>query len=108
MTGLGTTSADVASSERSLRRADVILHELDDEALIFDATSSDTHRLNGTAYFIWQCCDGTHDLAAIARRVSETFEVSAESALTYVREMIGLFHERNLLETGGASGTHPT
>ena len=97
MTGLGTTSTDVASSARPLRRADVILHELDDEALIFDAASSDTHRLNGTAYFIWQCCDGTHDLAAIARSVSEAFEVSAESALTHVREMIELLQERSLL-----------
>jgi PqqD family protein of HPr-rel-A system len=101
MTDPGTTSTGVASSERPLRRTGLTVHELDGEALIFNAATNDTHRLNRTAYFIWQCCDGAHDLADITHRMTETFEVSEESAETHARNMIELLHERSLLTEAG-------
>ncbi|UCF34993.1 MAG: HPr-rel-A system PqqD family peptide chaperone [Phycisphaerales bacterium] len=78
-------------------RTDVTLHELDGEALIFDATSGDTHRLNETAYFIWRTCDGTRDLTAIADALCDAYDVAREAAEEHVREIVTLLAERKLL-----------
>ena len=88
-----------SSSVRPLRRADVTVHELDGEALVFDASTGDTHRLNGTALFIWQQCDGRRDPRQVTEQLTERYDVSPESARQHVERTFGEFLERGLVAT---------
>lgn len=98
MKGLETTMESLARSvPRPSRRTDLRLHELDGEALIYDAGSADTHRLNGTGYFIWRECDGGSSPEQIARRVTESYDVTLEEALQHVHRILAEFNDRGLL-----------
>ncbi len=87
------------------QRADLTVHELDGEALVYDALTADTHRLNETALFIWRACDGRHDAGSLAARVSETYDVPAPEARSYVIRTLDELATRNLVvytpSTGG-------
>ena len=85
------------------RRADVTVHELDGEALVYDETSGDTHRLNETALFIWRQCDGRRAAYCVAEQLAEIYEISVESALQHVQRMLSEFHERRLVVTPNRS-----
>lgn len=80
------------------RRVDVTVHELDDEALIYDATTADTHRLNTTALFIWQQCDGQQDVQQIAQRLADTYDVPLESAREHVEKVLHELQNKRLIE----------
>ncbi len=103
------TQVDVSCCETPVRREDLTVHELDDEALIFDADSSDTHRLNTTACFIWRLCDGVHEVENITSEMTEAYDVSPEEAVQHVRRMLAEFREHRLLRVvphGFSLGEH--
>ena len=90
--------------ERKLiRRMDVRVHELDGEALVYDPTSANTHRLNPTALFIWRSCDGTRDARRIAEGLADCYDVALEAAMEHVERMLGEFRENNLVTAADAS-----
>jgi hypothetical protein len=91
-----TSQAQVKPSRRPLRRSDLTVHELDGEALVFDAASGDTHRLNSTALFIWNECDGLKVACQIAERLAEVYEVSPDSAVLHVEGIWNEFDGRHL------------
>ncbi len=88
------------------RRLDLIQHELDGEALIFDPRSLDTHRLNATALFVWRLCDGTHAPSQISDAVAGRYDVDEAGAARHVQRLcveldgLGLLEERRLRESG--------
>ncbi|UCG15568.1 MAG: HPr-rel-A system PqqD family peptide chaperone [Phycisphaerales bacterium] len=87
----------VPAGERTPTRSkNLIVHELDDEALIYDPETGDTHRLNQTALFIWRRCDGLTDPAQIGEALAETYDVSAADAMNQVRRMIAEFDQLGL------------
>ena len=81
-------------TSRYLRNPDVVLREEDqDGALLFNPDTSQMKVINHTALFIWQKCDGSVDLAAIATSMSEVFdEVLTEQVtsqiITFLDEML--------------------
>lgn len=79
------------------QRDDLELHKLDDEALLFDPLTSNTHRLNNTALEIWKQCDGTHKAADIAARLTELFEVSLADSQLHVDRMLHELRSLHLL-----------
>lgn len=79
------------------RRRDLTVYELDDEALIFDPKSSDTHRLNATAVFIWKLCDGTREPSCIADALTEHYEVGWESAREHSERILQEFAAHGLV-----------
>ena len=87
-----------------LHRTDIPIHELDDEALIYDPAAANTHRLNPTAFFIWQHCDGTSDAAVIAEGLTEVYDVHLDAALEHVERMLHEFVENNLVTTADGPG----
>ena len=100
-----TMDTSTRSPLRPSRRTDLRLHELDGEALIYDAASADTHRLNGTGYFIWRECDGGNSPEQIARRVNESYDVTLEEALQHVHRILAEFDDRGpLLASDESSG----
>lgn len=93
-------SADCDRVEQRPVRVDTVnVHELDGEALIFDPGTGDTHRLNETALFIWNRCDGSHGVAGIAAALAQAYEVSEDEARDHVRRIVQDFDERGLLVT---------
>lgn len=76
-----------------LRRGDIVAHELDGEGIMYDPRSADTHRLNASAWFIWNCCDGRHAPSDIAARLADSFDVNPAQALHHVHAAIDQFHK---------------
>lgn len=94
---------DTPTLARPRRRDDLIVHELDGEGLIYDPVSADTHRLNETALFIWQCCDGGRFMRDIAESVAQTYDITAPAAVPHVEVALRRLKESRLVEL--ASGT---
>ena len=74
------------------RRTDLNCRVVDDAALLHDARCDETHRLNYSAYRIWELCDGQQTCAAIAQRMADTWRTTADEAQPNVfgaiREMV--------------------
>jgi hypothetical protein len=79
-----------ATPARYVRNPDVVLREEDEDGgLLFNPDTSQVKVLNTTGLFIWQQCDGTRDLAAIATAMQETFDgVPADEVGQDVREFV--------------------
>jgi PqqD family protein of HPr-rel-A system len=95
-----------ASAAVPRRRQDLVVHELDGEALVYDPTTSDTHRLNETAYFVWLACDGTRDATDIAHLVTDRYAVSLESALEHIEQVLAAFQARRLIVESERESDH--
>ena len=85
-----------AAQKNLLRRTDVTEHELDGELLIFDPVTSNTHRLNDTALFIWQSCDGTRDVGQVASALAAAYDVSADEAHGHVERLLNELSDKGL------------
>ncbi len=86
-----TEIAVINDETMPVRREDLMCHVVDDEALIYDAERNATHRLNCTAHFIWEQCDGTQTCESIVRSIAGRWEgVPAEvkeDVLAAMRQM---------------------
>ena len=83
--------------ERPFRRPDRSSYEIDDELLIYDETAGDTHRLNGTARFIWDRCNGHRDAEAVAADLADVYDVPMSKASSYVEGLFAELLTRRLL-----------
>jgi hypothetical protein len=64
---------------RFIRNPDVVLHEEDpDGALVYCPDTDQIRVLNQTGFFVWQLCDGNHDLNTIVSNVLESFDAVPE------------------------------
>ncbi|GJM26874.1 MAG: hypothetical protein DHS20C16_32890 [Phycisphaerae bacterium] len=81
-----------------LRRDDVTFHVIDDEALIYDPDRGATHRLNSTARFIWEHCDGAADCESIAAELTGVWDASSQQACDDVLLAVGSMVENGLLK----------
>jgi methyltransferase-like protein len=82
------------------RRTDLACHFVDDEALIYDAERNATSRLNSTAHFIWEQCDGTKTCDDIARRLLEKWDATLEQARTDVMAALKQLARHKLIDPG--------
>jgi hypothetical protein len=69
-------------------KSGVLVRELADEVLILDTVADRIHRLNPSAAVVWRMYEAGAEDLAIADALAATFEVSAEAALTDVRQTI--------------------
>lgn len=83
--------------EKPFRRPDLSIYEIDDELLIYDETAGDTHRLNGTARFIWDRCNGHRDAEAVAADLADVYDVPMSKASSYVESLFAELLTRRLL-----------
>ena len=51
-----------------LRRDDIVLEELDGEAILYDPRYGAVHRFNAVTLFVWDLCDGSHTMTDIVQR----------------------------------------
>ena len=79
---------------RFMRNPDVVIHEEDpDGALAFNPDTDQIRVLNQTGFFIWQLCDGSHDMQSITSRIQESFDRVPEDQVSeqvevFVNEMV--------------------
>jgi hypothetical protein len=86
-------------SLRPLIREDIQYRELEDGGVVYDTSAERIHTLNVTAAYIWNCCDGTHNLLDIASDLHEQVHVSMDKALQDVRDAIAYFQKEGLLRS---------
>ena len=78
------------------REAGLIVRELEDETLVYDAVTDKAHCLNQTAARIWKHCDGTSSVTQIAELLSQRTETTIdEKVVWYALEQ---FNKDGLLE----------
>ncbi|MBI4377722.1 MAG: PqqD family protein [Nitrospinae bacterium] len=85
-------------SHKPVRRNDLLIRDIEDESIIYDHTNNTVHSLNITAKFIWDFCDGRHELSEIAREITTKFNVDLNTAFRDIEETIEKFKENNLLQ----------
>ena len=81
-----------------VKRNDLTRHDVDDEALVYDPGRRATHRLNCTARFIWERCDGKRTCDAIAQGLTEVWDVALDEARADVEATIKLMARYQLVE----------
>ncbi len=79
------------------RRRDLLVEDLDGQAILADPRSGRLHRLNETALAVWRACDGDTTMRAIAMQLTETYDVDCDTALDYVEQLVARFAEAELL-----------
>jgi len=83
------------------RRPDLLSTPIDDQLIILDPTSHQSHCLSSAAGEVWQMCDGTHDRNAMIRALSAesvaALAIGDDNAETVVDTALAMFAEHNLL-----------
>ncbi|MEW6297488.1 MAG: PqqD family protein [Thermodesulfobacteriota bacterium] len=80
------------------RRSGILVRVVDGETVVLDRQKGLIHQLNHTASYIWDQCDGTSPVEAIAARFSEAFAVDGETAAKDVTATVLQFRQLHLLE----------
>ncbi|MCC6580502.1 MAG: PqqD family protein [Phycisphaeraceae bacterium] len=78
-------------------RSDLVLEQLDDEAVLFDPRDRNTYRLNQTAVAVWTACRpgrSTHDVAAA---LLDAYDVEPEQAMADVIQLIACWTSQGLM-----------
>ena len=89
--------------EKPLRREDLVLEELDGDAVLYDPRCGAVHRFDALTLFVWDACDGSHSAPDISRAVTAAYDVDTDEALGHVEELIAGFCTRDLLANGCAA-----
>ena len=79
------------------RRKDLSVEILDEEAILYDPATGQTHRLSRSALDVWQQCDSRKTTLDLARRQTEIYDIDQETALDHVEQLVALFAEAGLL-----------
>lgn len=81
------------------RRADVRTRTVEGETIVLDRQNGQIHQLNPTASYLWEQCDGTLTVEAMALRLVDNFAVETHTALHDVATVVAQFHTLHLLES---------
>jgi len=79
------------------RRPDLIYRTIDGETVILNREAGVLHRLNSTASFIWECCDGSSGVDDIVARLANAYEVDFPTSRKDVKEIVLKLESLNLL-----------
>lgn len=66
------------------RKEGLIVQELPDEVLVYDASNDKAHCLNNTAAKVWKYCDGKTDAAGIAQNLSRELNAPVATELVWL------------------------
>lgn len=79
------------------RQPGLLSRTVDDEAVILDRQTGQVHRLNVTASYIWNLCDGTNTPDQIAGQLAEGFSATTDQVIEDVVTTIARLRELGLL-----------
>jgi len=91
------SEATIPETERPRANPAVLYRELRSGCVLYDPGTNEAHVLNLTAAYIWTCCDGSMDVAAIAADVAKVCQLPLPQALKDVRKALRSFHAKQLL-----------
>ena len=86
------------------RKRQVEAFASDGESLLYSATQDEASALNRTATEIWELCDGTRTVSAIARTLGVRYGVEAADLLGDVTTAVATLRARGLLEMSRDAG----
>jgi hypothetical protein len=69
---------------------------VDGEVIILDVAASRVHRLNPSASYIWDCCDGNHSVPEIAARLAGAHALAPDAVLKDVLKTLAEFDQLGL------------
>jgi len=68
------------------------------ETIILDTKiGKEVHQLNEVASFVWNLCDGKHDLLDIINSVCDEFEIDSQTATGDVENLVNELKTKSLL-----------
>ena len=101
--GAGPPPAESQEQDSPKRRDDLVFHELDGEALVYDTRSGAVHRFNAITLFVWNACDGLHTTGDIAHEVTERYAIDSGQALVQVEWVVEQLTKWGLLQDAQAA-----
>ena len=81
------------------RRQDLLSRTVEEEVVILNRDTGQVHRLNLTASYIWQLCDGTNTPDQIAEQLAAGFGRTTGQVIDDVLGAIASLRQLGLLET---------
>lgn len=88
-------------------RADLVVHELDGEALIYDPLTADTHHLNATACFMFRRLQASDDPAVLAADLAGRYELDGSDARAHVEGFLAELRQAGLIAESPAEWRVP-
>ena len=80
-----------------LRRHDIRIYQIDGEAVLFDPKTHKILQLNMTALAVLRRCDGQTTMRQVAESLTNSFNVTFDSALDQIEQVVELFAASSLL-----------
>lgn len=87
----------IPETERPRANPTVLYRELRTGCVLYHPGTNEAHVLNLTAAYIWTCCDGRMDVAAIAADVARVCTLPLPEAQRDVKKALRDFHAKKLL-----------
>ena len=91
------SAATIPETERPRANPTILYRELKTGCVLYHPGTNEAHVLNLTAAYIWTCCDGSTDVAAIAAQVAGVCRLPLPEALRDVKKALRDFHAKKLL-----------
>ena len=93
------------SGEESIvpRRSKVDEFMSDGECVLYSPARDQASVLNRSGTEIWELCDGSRSIGAIARTLAERYGVDDGLLLDDIAATVSIFRERGLVELAGAA-----
>ncbi len=85
-------------ADKPIRRNDLLVREVENENIVYDHTNNSVHSLNITAKFIWDFCDGKHNLSEIVKAITSKFNIDSDTAHGDLKKTIDSFKKNHLLQ----------
>lgn len=95
------------TSQHPARRDDIVVCELDGEAVLYDERSGAVHRFNETTLTVWEACDGSRRVSEISRALAQRYALGSRKARTEVEKVIRYLEAKGLLSEPQEPATQP-
>ena len=100
---LDSSNGVIVTTATPRRREGLTAVSLDGETVLYDRSLRAVHRLNSSASFIWQLCDGSRTVEEITALVAGTFERTPKEISPDVIGAMADLASAGLLDPYGAS-----
>jgi Coenzyme PQQ synthesis protein D (PqqD). len=88
-------------NKKPVRKEYVTCCNIGDEAILYDSTMKLVHVVNTTACFIWNMCDGLHQINDIIEALENSFDVSTEYNIHEdIQKIFQSFYDKDLISFG--------
>lgn len=84
--------------KKPLRMERLAYKTIGQETIILDSKiGKEVHQLNEVASFVWNLCDGRHEIHSIIEEVCKEFEVDASTARSDIQNLLEELDSKSLL-----------